>query len=72
MPRLKYRKPGEPVTCGTWRGWYAHYRRGEKGCLPCCDALAQYEEDRRLAAQRRAVLAEAVGHGSYGGRAGGS
>ena len=61
------------APCGTYRGYMAHYRRdGKVTCFPCIVAMNLYHQDRRLAPKRRAVLAEAVGDGSYGGRAGGS
>ena len=60
------------APCGTYAGWSAHYRRREIPCRACCDARRNYYSDKKHAPQRRAVLAEAVGHGSYGGIAGGS
>jgi len=58
-------------ACGTYRGYMRHYRRDGKqvDCLACTVAMNLYHQDKRLAAKRRAVLAEAVGDGSYGGRA---
>ena len=47
-------------ACGTNYGYYRHRRRHETPCLSCCEAHAQYQQDKRLAAQRRAVLAEAI------------
>jgi hypothetical protein len=46
-----------------------HRNRGEYPCSPCAEARRIEHDDRRKAAARRAVLAEAVGDGSYGGRA---
>jgi hypothetical protein len=60
-------RPRSP--CGTHAAYSGHRRRGERPCLACCEAQRLWTEDRRHAAERRAVLAEAVGSGSYGGRA---
>ena len=55
-------------ACGTYRGYMRHWRRdGKVECRPCVVAMNLYHQDRRLAPQRRAVLAEVVGRGSYGG-----
>ena len=68
--------PSKPPThdgrCGSYRGVMAHRHRGEYPCPACAEARRLEHEDRRKAASRRAVLAEAVGDGSYGGIAGGS
>ena len=48
-------------ACGTYRGYMRHYRRDKKvDCYSCIVAMNLYHQDRRLAPQRRAVLAEAV------------
>ena len=41
----------EPVTravCGTYSGWNAHIRHGERRCRPCLDAAAKYMREFRL------------------------
>ena len=50
------RGPTTTQACGTYPGYMRHWRRGERGCQACLVALAQYESDRRLAPQRRALL----------------
>ena len=67
-----YRPPTPSGACGEYRGWQRHQYRNERACMPCAEAHRLYQQDQRLAPKRRAVLAEAVGHGSYGGTAGGS
>ena len=58
--------------CGTPAAYRRHLDHGEVPCWPCTEAERLRLQDRRKAPQRRAVLAEAVGDGSYGGIAGGS
>jgi hypothetical protein len=60
--------PRNRDTCGTYLGWHQHQHRNEQACFRCSEARRFYDEDRRQAPKRRAVLAEAVGGGSYGGR----
>ena len=74
----------ELKPCGTPAAYARHLRRGEEACAQCKAAMkdraAAYRAEVAalrqqlppLVRQRRAVLAEAVGHGSYGGIAGGS
>lgn len=64
------KQPTTDNRCGSYRGVMRHRNRGEYPCAPCAEARRLEHDDRRHAAARRAVLAEAVGHGSYGGIAG--
>lgn len=68
--------------CGTPAAYARHLRRGEEACAKCKAAMkdraavyraevaAVRQQPPPIIRQRRAVLAEAVGRGSYGGRAG--
>ena len=67
-----HRPPTPDDACGEYRGYQRHQYRNERACMACAEARRLYKEDQRLAPQRRAALAEAVGDGSYGGIAGGS
>ena len=58
--------------CGTPAAYHRHLDHHEVPCFACSEAERLRLDDRRHAEERRAVLAEAVGHGSYGGIAGGS
>jgi len=66
------KQPTTDGRCGSYRGVMRHRNRGESPCDRCAEARRLEHDDRRKAAARRAVLAEAVGHGSYGGTPGGS
>jgi hypothetical protein len=59
---------GTYAECGTYGGYHRHWRQNTLPCFACREAAHIYHQDKRLAAKRRAVLAEAVGGGSYGGR----
>lgn len=63
------RPPTPDDRCGSYAGLMRHRRRHEWPCMACAEARRLEKEDRRQAAKRRAVLAEVVGDGSYGGRA---
>lgn len=67
-----HRPPTPGPACGTHQGYHRHKYRNEDPCMACADARLLYKQDQRHAVKRRAVLAEAVGDGSYGGIAGGS
>jgi hypothetical protein len=45
---------------GTPAAYKRHQRRREPACQACLDAHAQANNDRLMAPQRRAILAEAV------------
>lgn len=51
-------KPKSP--CGTEPAYQRHRRDREPIDIACANAHAQYNDDRRKAAERRAVLLEAV------------
>lgn len=42
------RKP-KPNACGTYKGWYRHYRRHEDPCDACRQAKRAYQLSRRKA-----------------------
>lgn len=55
------RGPATDNACGTYRGYYRHWRRGAPvTCKPCLLAMAQHQEDQRLAPARRALLDDEV------------
>jgi hypothetical protein len=62
MASVPQETAGGPPRHGTVAGYWRHEKAGERPCLPCASAHAQYNEDRRLAPQRRAVLEEAISH----------
>ncbi len=45
---------------GTPAAWKRHQRAHEPACQPCLTAHAQANNDRLMAPQRRAILAEAI------------
>jgi hypothetical protein len=58
--------------CGTWAAYQRHLKNHEVPCVACEEACALRHGSAPMAATiaaRRGVLAEAVGGGSYGGRA---
>jgi hypothetical protein len=57
------------MPCGTASAYRRHLAHRETPCEACYEAERIRLDDRRKATGRRAVLAEAVGDGSYGGRA---
>jgi hypothetical protein len=64
------RAPGSGLLpCGTAAAYRRHLDHHEIPCQACYEAERIRLSDRRKGAARRAVLAEAVGDGSYGGRA---
>ena len=56
MARKRGRGPAQDNACGTYRGYYRHWRRHEDACRPCLNAMNLHQEDQRLAPQRRAIL----------------
>jgi hypothetical protein len=56
------------MPCGTASAYRRHLTHHETPCAACYEAERLRLDDRRKAAARRAILAEAVGDGSYGGR----
>lgn len=42
------RRPRAVAPCGTYPGWFRHYRNGEAPCAPCVEAHRAYVRDARL------------------------
>jgi hypothetical protein len=49
LTRVQRRPPVRRPTCGTYRGYYAHYDRGERACDGCKAAVREYQSARAAA-----------------------